>query len=152
MRYDSKSNASWVLTLAEFVLVRYQPAREDMTQLMGRFVRLVEKLQRMGAPLHDTLTTGMIVLSIDMEPLMPITASAKVLRDRSVTWEDMTSRFVEEYNTLGTGNVSHGSANSAQHVYRICKGKGYTLDRCFYNPLNSNNRLDVKEPVQFQIR
>lgn len=147
MRYESKSTFRKISIRVELVFVRYWSVCEYMSQYVDRLSGLVKKFQSISDPLHDTLEIGMLVAAIDVDQLMPVIASIKTLPESSVTWEHVASRGVEETNVLRTGNVPHDRESTAQYVCPLCQPGRNTLNRCFHNPLNPNNRLNLKSPL-----
>ena len=50
----------------------------------------------MGIKLDDTLEIGIIVFSINMSELAPVTAAIKTLAESEIKWEAVSSRLIEE--------------------------------------------------------
>lgn len=142
-RYDSKSTASKISKMVELVSVRYTSVRDDMSKHIDRLAGLVEQLNNMGSQLPEDLTVGILVASIEVTALMPVTASIKTLSDENLKWEDVSSRLIEEVKSLSKGSSSDDRAASAQVSCDICK-KPHATSNCYLNPMNPNNKLNLK--------
>lgn len=61
---------------------------------------LIELLKRMGNELADSLFIGIFVASIQVPQLLPVTAAIKTLAEMDITWENVTSRLLEDRTIL----------------------------------------------------
>lgn len=77
--------------------------------------------------------------------MIPATAAIKTLTESDVKWEDVSSRLIDEVKNLKS-NHRH-SANTAKSACQICGKTNHSTAKCFLNPLNPHNRLELKSPV-----
>lgn len=57
-------------------------------------------------------------------------------------WESLSARILEEVNNRNTGDRAR--ANDVTQVCCICGKSNHSLDRCFFNPRNRRNKLNLK--------
>lgn len=109
--------------------------REDMAREIERLAGLVEQLSEMDVPLPETLAVGILVESVEVNALMSMISWIKTFTDQYVTWEDVSSRSIEEATTLrfGTGSIERSSA--AHRYCEICGRTNHATPKCFLNPL-----------------
>lgn len=50
--------------------------------------------------LEESLATRILVVFLEVARLHPVTAAIKMLAEEDINWEDVTSRLLEESNTL----------------------------------------------------
>lgn len=143
-RYDSKSTATRISKMAELVCVKFTNAREDISKHVDRLAGLLEQLRSMNTPLPDSLAIGILVASIEVSELTPVTAAIKTLADKDLNWEEVSSRLIEECKALRTSSGKDRAA-AASCVCALCHKPGHDIENCFQNPLNPNNRLNLSD-------
>lgn len=141
-RYDSKTIASRISTMSELVSIKYTSLGDDIDKHIDKVEGLIEKLRAMGTVFDDSLAIGILVASIDLPEMAPATAAIKTLADKDVNWESISSRLIDEAKNLKSGTRTRSHA--ASQCCAICGKTNHTTDRCFLNPLNPNNKLDLK--------
>lgn len=151
-RYDSRSMASKIGKMSDLVSIRYTNIREDMARHVDKIAGIVEQLRSMGTVLEDSLIIGILLASIDVVQLHPATAAIKTLSETHTTWEDVSSRLIEEVKMLRSDrSLRHKSAAAVTKVCELCGKEGHTLPRCFLNPLNPNNRLGLSPETKARL-
>lgn len=145
-RYDSKTIASRISKMSELVSIRYNSIREDMDKHIDKLAGIIEQLRSMGSTFDDALAIGILVASITVSELMPATAAIKTLADKDIKWEEVSSRLIEEVKNIKSSNRTP-RANSANSTCAICGKNNHSTNRCFLNPMNPHNKLDLKNGV-----
>lgn len=142
-RYDSKSTATRIAKFSELVSIKYTSVKDDMSKHVDRLAGLIAQLRRMGTNFDETLAIGILVASVEAQPLLSVTAAIKTISEKDLKWEDVASRLMDE---VRSARRSSDRASAANLTCSICK-KPHSTDRCFLNPLNPNHRLNlVKDP------
>ena len=94
-------------------------------------------------------TTGILVASIQVPELAPVTASIKTLSDDRITWHSVTSRLIEETKSLSITPKLEARSNAALSEDRtpcqICKKSSHRTEICYLNPLGINSKLDLPD-------
>lgn len=85
--------------------------------------------------LDSTLEVGLLIYSVDVPQLQPVTAAIKTLAKDKISWEAVTSRLIEEQKALVNEGGKPGRVNSAKTGCDICKKRNHTTDTCLLNPL-----------------
>ena len=150
-RYDSKTIASRISKMSELVSIRYNSLREDIDKHIDKLAGIIEQLRSMGSTFDDALAIGILVASISVPELMPATAAIKTLADRDIKWEDISSRLIEEVKNLKSSNRTP-RANLANSSCAICGKNNHSTNRCFLNPMNPQNKLNLKSDVAEKIQ
>ena len=150
-RYDSKTTASRISKMSELVSIRYTSLRDSIEKHIDRMAGLIETLRSMGSTFDDALAIGILVASIDVQELLPVVAAIKTLSDRDMKWESVTSRLIEESSDASSSAVIN-HANTANSSCGICGKSNHSTAKCFINPLNPNNRLNLTEEGKESIR
>ena len=150
-RYDSKTTASKIAKMSELVSMRYTSIRDDMARHVDRMAALIEQLRSMKTTLDDSLAIGILVASIDVPSLLPITAAIKTLAESDINWEDVTSRLIEESKTLTSSSGPVDRANAAMSSCQICQKNSHRTENCFLNPMNPHNKLKLSDESPTEI-
>lgn len=145
-RYDSKTISSRISKMSELVSVRYSTLRDDIDKHIDKMAGLIEQLRSMGSTFDEALAIGILVASITVPDLLPATAAIKTLTEKDATWELVSGRLIEEVKNLKSNNRNQQS-NAANSSCAICGKPNHSTPKCFLNPLNPNNRLNLKNSV-----
>jgi hypothetical protein len=112
---------------------------------MGEYVdtntSLLNRLAAMNTPIPDALAVIMFLSSLQGHFEVKV-AAIRSLSDDNLTWDDDTSRLIEESSSPS----SRTRQDSALAVYSrpicsFCGRQGHEANRCFTNPSNPNNSL-----------
>lgn len=144
-RYDSKSTASKIAKVSELVSTRYSSLREDMSVHVDRMAGLIEQLKSMGMTLDESLSIGILVASIEVQELMPVTASIKTLSESDVKWEEVSNRLIEDSNSISSGTALTAKSNMAHDGCQICHKSNHRTEKCFLNPMSKNSKLNISD-------
>lgn len=141
-RFDSKSAASRIAKMTELISLRYDTTKRSVAKHIDQMAGTLEQLQGMNTPIPDELCIALLIASIQAPEMFPITAALKTLTDENATWEKVTARLIEEHQTLrGKHRIAERATPVRKHC-DLCKKSGHSLDRCWLNPKNPNNRLN----------
>lgn len=149
-RYDSKSTASKIAKMSELVSMRYMTLKDDLSGHFDRMAGLLEQLKAMENSLDDSLYIGILVASIEVSHLLPVTAAIKTLVEKDVKLKEVTGRLLEERTILLTddgrrdrASPAHAGPHGTSNDCAICQNTGHETKNCFLNPLNPNNKLNL---------
>lgn len=81
--------------MGELVSMRYTSIRDDMSKHVDSLAGLVEQLANIGAPLDSTLAVRILVASVHVDTLMPVTGYIKTPADKDLNWKDVSARLIE---------------------------------------------------------
>ena len=95
-RYESKSTASNIAKMSELVSMRFTSLTDDLSGHIDRMAGLLEQLFSMGSGVADSLAISILVASIEVPLLQPVTAAIKTLAESNINWEDLTNLPFEE--------------------------------------------------------
>lgn len=76
--------------------------------------------------MEDSLSIGFLVARIEVPQLLPITVEIKTLVEKDISWEDVTTRVIEESKSLQVHNINHHLPHAASTVFQICS----TFNHC----------------------
>lgn len=93
-RYESKSTASKISKMSELDSMRYTTLKDDLSGHMDRMAGINEQPKAMGNNFHDSLSIGILVASIELSQLLPVTAAIKRLTEKDIKWEEVTSSLL----------------------------------------------------------
>ena len=65
-----------------------------MSTHVDNMAALIERLRSMGTTFEDALEFGILVASIQVTELSPVTAFIKKLSDDRITWDSVTTRLI----------------------------------------------------------
>lgn len=88
---------------------------------------------------------GNLVALIEVNALMPVTASIKTLADRNWSCEEVASRNIEDETALWHGSRSAEKSSAAYGYRDICGKYNEKTDHCFLNPLFAANKLRLSD-------
>lgn len=148
IRYDSKSTATRIFKMSELVSMRYVSLRSDMSTHVYKMAGLIEQLLAMGTSFDDALAVGILVASIDVTELSPVTASIETLSNDKITWEAVSTRLIEEVHTLtlATGSAARSNAANIEKLQcHIWQKLNHSTDNCFLNPFGKMSKIDVPD-------
>lgn len=80
--------------MSELESLRYSNLRSDISKHIDKMAALVELLRAMDTTLDETLVIGILVASIDVTQLQPVTAAIKTLSEDKLSWEDVSGRLI----------------------------------------------------------
>lgn len=83
--YVSKSTSTLVSKMSELVSVQYKNVGEDIEKHIDGVAELLEQLGSMDAVLSDVLAFGILVASIEVMELAPVTATIKTIAEKNIT-------------------------------------------------------------------
>jgi hypothetical protein len=144
-RYASTKLSTRMSLMAELQAMRYKTG--DMAEYVDKYAALLDRLEAMNAKVPSDLAIIMFLHSMDGKFEGTITA-LRTLGDDKLTWDDVTARLIEEFNTSVKGQSSGGNATalvtSASKKAAVCTrcGKtGHEVASCWWNPDNPRNKL-----------
>lgn len=112
---------------------------------------LIRTIQSIGSTFDDTLCTGILVASIEVQDVVPAVTAIKSLSDIYLKWEKVSSRLIED-----AANV-----NSSRHISRvtqasmdcsICGKQIQMTPKCFLSQLNQSSLLKLNKEVEKSVR
>ena len=142
-RYDSKSTAARIAKMTELISMRYDNLKRSMGVHIDQMAGLLEQLHSMNTPIPDELSIALLISSLHVEELAPISAAVKTLSDADVTWEKVTARLLEEHQALKDRIKIQERATTLRKSCELCKKTGHEIDSCWLNPRNPKNRLGI---------
>lgn len=89
-----------------------------MAKQIDHLAGLLEQLSAMDSPLPETLAVGILVASIEVNDLMPVTASIKTMADQYVTCEDVSSCFDRRRDDAAVRNGKYRTRFRSSRVER----------------------------------
>ena len=112
-----------------------------MGEYVDTYTSLLNRLEAMNAPIPGALAVIMF-LSSPQGHFEATVAAIRSLSDEDLTWDDVTSRLIEEASSprSRTRQDSAFVVNS-RPMCTFCGRQGHDANRCFTNPANPNNRL-----------
>ena len=150
-RYDSKSTASKIAKMSELVSMRYTSLKEDLSGHIDRMAGLLEQLSSMGTSVADSLAIGILVASVEVPQLQPVTAAIKTLAENNINWEDVTNHLFEEQKLLSSDDFIRSRVNAANAACQICEKTNHQTEHCFLNPLNPRDKLNLSTALATEI-
>lgn len=93
-RYDSKSIATRVFKMAELMSIKYTTVSDYISQQTDRLAGLLEQLRGMESKTGDTFYDAVLVASIQVSELAPVTAEIKTLAQTNLKWDTVSSRLI----------------------------------------------------------
>ena len=143
-RYDSKTPASRIAKMTELMGLRYESIRKDLGAHVDRMDGIFEKLDDMQTSIPGELRIAILIASIDASELIPMTAALKTLSDDEANWEDVSARLIDEQKTLKSKmKENHERATAVKEECPLCQKVGHSIDKCWRNPKNPDNRLNL---------
>lgn len=146
-RYDSKSTATRISKMTELVSLRYSSMKMDIGTHIDQMAGILEQLDSMNTPISSELCIALLIASISVPELAPVTAAVKTLADDVATWDTVTARLIEEHQSIKMKNTKTERAAPVLKKCEICDKPNHTTAKCFFNPKNPNNRLKLPKPV-----
>ena len=146
-RYASSNLSTRMSLMAELQALRYKSS--DMSDYVDRYAAILDRLESMDSKVPPELAIIMFMHSMNGKYEATI-AALRTLGDEKLTWEDVTTRLIEEYNTnthkgsASTGNNATALATLKSSPTLICSqcGKpGHESANCWWNPNNPRNKL-----------
>lgn len=141
--------------MSELVSLCFSSMKDDMAKHVGRMAAIVEQLRRMKTTLDDSLAIGILVASIQVPQLQPVTQSIKTLPEDSVTWDVVTSKLIEESMSIAEDKDVRFRASAARVECQICGKDNHETSHCFPNPLNpkiDSTFLRCKSNILIKVR
>jgi gag-polypeptide of LTR copia-type len=94
----------------------------------------------MNAPIPDALAVIMFLSSLQGH-FEATVAAIRSISDDNLTWDDVTSRLIEEASPRSRTRQDSALAVHSRPICSFCGRQGHEANRCFTNPSNPNNRL-----------
>jgi hypothetical protein len=146
-RYASTKLSTRMSLLAELHNLRYKSG--DMGEYVDKYAALLERLTAMAAEIPQELAIIMFLNSMQGK-FEAIVAALRTMGDEKLTWNDVTTRMIEE---AASSSNSRGSRDHSAMVTKSkatsqcagCKKTGHTFENCWWNPNNPKNRLSKSE-------
>ena len=149
-RYASSNMTSRMTLLFQLMNLKYKGG--DMGDYVDTYSAILDRLESMDGKLPDELAVVLFLFSMDGR--FDNTIAAIRQKDTFITWDDVTTRLIEEYRRYKT-STRPGGAFTANETYETSRKdiKTYppceTCKRnhpggkknCWWNPDNPNNRL-----------
>jgi gag-polypeptide of LTR copia-type len=133
--------------MAELQALRYKSG--DMSDYVDRYAASLDRLESMDSKVPPELEIIMFMHSMNRKYEATI-AALRTLGDEELTWEDVTTRLLEEYNTnthkgsTSTGNNATALAtlkSSSTTICSQCGRPGHENAHCLWNTKNPKNKL-----------
>jgi hypothetical protein len=136
--------------MAELKSLRYKSG--DMSDYVDRYAALLDRLESMDSKIQPELAIIKFMHSMNGKYEANV-AALRTLGDEKLTWEDVTTRLIEEYNTNaykgGTSASNNNSTalatlkSSSTTVCSQCDRPGHEKVNCWGNPDNPKNKLGI---------
>jgi Reverse transcriptase (RNA-dependent DNA polymerase)/gag-polypeptide of LTR copia-type/GAG-pre-integrase domain/Integrase core domain len=145
-RYASTKLTTRMSLMSELQSLRYTAG--DMGEYIDRYAGILDRLETMSAKVPEELAIIMFLHSMGSKFEATI-AALRTMGDDNLSWDDVTARLLEEANT-NSSKISTGphsalvSTTSTPEACPQCLKPGHSLDRCWWNPRNPNNRIGSK--------
>ena len=139
-RYASSTLSTRMSLISELYTLSYV-RNKDMGEYVDTYTSLLNRLEAMNAPIPGALAVIMFLSSLQGH-FEATVAAIRSLSDDDLTWDDVTSRLIEEASSprSRTRQDSAFVVNS-RPMCTFCGRQGHDANRCFTNPANPNNRL-----------
>lgn len=131
--------------MTELVGFKYTSLKIDILKHVNKMSTIVEQLRAMETILEDPLAIKLLVVSIEVASLKPVTAAIMTLEEDKLTWEAVTERLIEECKADKCKLDRVSVAISSCH---ICGKSNHTTAKCFMNPMNPDNKLGLDKDFQ----
>lgn len=128
-KFDSTTIASRISRIFAFVTIRYTKLRKDIGKHIDKLLGQIGQLQNMGSTFDDRVAIGLLVASTDVNELKPTVAAIQKLSERTVSWESVSARIIEQVTNIKYGNRNR--ANTATKGCDIFGKTNITSDICF---------------------
>lgn len=92
-RYDFRTTASRISKMSELMSLRYTSISDDLTAHINNIAALVEQLKSMDIVIQDVMSVGILLASIEVPELFPVTAAIKTLAEEDVSWTSRRRDF-----------------------------------------------------------
>jgi gag-polypeptide of LTR copia-type len=109
--------------MAELQALRYKPS--DMSDYVDRYAALLDRLESKDSKLPTELAIIMFMHSVNGKYEATI-AALRTLGDEKLTWEDVTTHFIEENNT----NTHKGSTSTGNNATALATLKSSSTTIC----------------------
>lgn len=77
--------------MTELVSVKYMTVREDIAKHVDRLTELLEQLRLMDTALSDALEVVILVTSVKVSKLSPISPASKIPAEKELNWDDVSA-------------------------------------------------------------
>lgn len=136
-RFDSWPTPTKISKISELVSVRYKDVKSDIAKHIDRMAALFEQLKSMEATMDEAIQVGILIASIEVPELAPVTAAIKNLAEADIKWETVSERLIEEWRGLSIVHKEH--AKVAKNQYTYCKRPRHQAANYWINSTNPNN-------------
>jgi hypothetical protein len=139
-RFASSTFSTRMSLISELYTLSYV-RNKDMGEYVDTYTSLLNRLAAMNAPIPDALAVIMFLSSLQGH-FEATVASIRSISDDKRTWDDVTSRLIEEASSPRSRTRQDSAlAVHSGPVCSFCGRQGHEANRCFTNPSNLNNRL-----------
>lgn len=97
----------------------------------------------MQTPIPKELSIALLISSIDVVEFAPVTAAVKTLSDKDATWDNVSARLLEEYQTLKSRNEGKERSHVVRKQCALCEKTGHVIEDCWQSPRIPRNRLGI---------
>jgi gag-polypeptide of LTR copia-type len=143
--YASTKLSTLMSLMAELQAMRYKTG--DMAEYVDEYAALRDRLEAMNAKVPSDLAIIMFLHLMDGK-FEGTSTALRTLGCDKLTWDDVTARLIEEFNTSFKCQSSGGNATaivtSASKQAAVCTRCGKTVHEfssCWWNPDNPRNKL-----------
>ena len=143
-RYASSSFSTRMSLMSELHNMSYV-RNADMAEFVDSYTSLLDRLEAMEAKVPEPLAVIMFLHSMRGQ-FEATVAALRTMGDDELSWDDVTSRFIEEASSVGARTRRDTAFLTMQNrvVCDFCGRSGHQDDRCWTNPSNPNNRLGTQ--------
>lgn len=99
---------------------------------------LMERLQTMGTSMEYSLAIGILVATIEVTQLLPVTSAIKTLAENNTSWKYVTSRSIKDTNSIQFDNNNRDRSHASSTVCQIFSKSNHRTGICSLNPSNPN--------------
>ena len=151
--YASSKPTTRVAVMIEMVTKRYSTLKGDMGSYIDAFSAIVNRLTSMKVDVSEMLQVTILLASVEVQELVRGIIEIRTLtKEADVTWDNVTSRLIEEYRTLrGKKHVQYSKAlaggakrkNPPKRIKKCtgCEKEGHIWNSCWFNHENPRNKL-----------
>lgn len=106
--------------MPEIVSNRFKSLQDDMSNHVDRMEGLIGQLRSMGNSCDEDIAIGILVASVEIPELLPVTASIKKLADPEISWKEVANRgLMEDVKTMTSNSGLSRSSNAALSTCQI---------------------------------
>ena len=153
-RYAPSKLSTRMSLMAELQGYRYKA--EDMSDYVDKYTLLLDRLEAINAKVPSELAIIMFLHSMNGK-YEAVIAALRTLGEGKLTWDEVTTRLIEEYNTSSSRrgtSISSSIAtamettNSPKIICTHCGKLGHIIENCWWNPANPNNKVGKGKAIK----